>query len=155
MKSLIICKSIHHRSTEKIAKRMARVLNADLTEPKDFDIKKYDLIGFGSGIYDYKHHISILNLVDKLPNLKGKKVFVFSTSGVIVKSQHDSIKKKLKEKNAKIIDEFFCKGFNTNSFLKYIGGMNKKRPNEKDLKKAEDFVKKMKGERKIDNKKLL
>lgn len=146
MKALIIVKSIHHGSTEKIAKRMAKVLNADLIEPKEFkEIKKYDLIGFGSGIYDYKHHISILGLVDKLPDLKGKKVFVFSTSGVRMKSQHDSIKKKLKAKNAALVDEFFCKGFNTNSFLKYIGGMNKKRPNEKDLKKAEDFVKKMKG----------
>ena len=146
MKSLIICKSIHHSNTYKIAKRMAKVLNADLLGPDDFktkDVNKYDLIGFGSGIYDYKHHISILNLVDKLSDLKGKKVFIFTTSGIIVKSQHDKLKEKLNTKNVILVDEFFCKGFNTNSFLKYFGGMNKNRPNNKDLNRAEDFAEKM------------
>jgi flavodoxin len=153
MKSLIICKSIHVGNTEKIAKRMSKVLQADLIEPKEFDIKmlrEFDLIGFGSGIYDYKHHRSLLNLVDKLPNLDGKKVFVFSTSGVIMNKFHDDLKQKLERKNAVIVDEFFCKGFNKNSFLKYLGGMNKGRPNEADLISAEAFVLEIKKEVEMD-----
>ncbi|UCH88923.1 MAG: flavodoxin family protein [Thermoplasmata archaeon] len=149
MKSLIICKSIHVGNTEKIAKRMAKVLDADVIEPKETEInslKEFDLIGFGSGIYSYKHHGSLLNLADKLPDLHGKKVFVFSTSGVIMNKFHDDLKQKLERKNAVIVDEFFCKGFNKNSFLKYIGGMNKGRPNEKDFKSAEAFVMKIKEE---------
>jgi flavodoxin len=43
-----------------------------------------------------------------------------------------------------IVDEFSCKGFNTNSFLKYFGGMNKGRPNAEDLKHAEEFVQNLK-----------
>lgn len=146
MKSLIICKSVHMGNTEKIAKRMAKILNAELIEPEECNLNglgEFDLIGFGSGIYDYKHHSSLLNLADQLPDLKGKRVFVFSTSGVIMEKFHDSLKEKLELKNAAIVDEFFCKGFNKNSFLKYIGGMNKGRPNENDFKLAEDFARQM------------
>ncbi|TRO45748.1 flavodoxin, partial [Candidatus Bathyarchaeota archaeon] len=42
------------------------------------------------------------------------------------------------------VDEFQCKGFNTNSFLRFFGGMNKGRPDEKDLKNAEEFAQKIK-----------
>jgi flavodoxin len=43
-----------------------------------------------------------------------------------------------------ILDDFQCKGFNTNSFMKYLGGMNKGRPNTEDLKHAEEFAEKLK-----------
>jgi len=43
-------------------------------------------------------------------------------------------------KGYSVIGEFSCKGFNTNSFLKYFGGMNKDRPNSEDLKNAEKFA---------------
>jgi flavodoxin len=147
MKSLIICKSIHHGNTMRIAERMASVLYADIVKPKELNpdrIKEYDIIGFGSGIYSSKHHHSLLDLADRLPDLNGKKVFVFSTSGVIRKNFHRSLNEKLEKKNAVIVDEFFCLGFNTNSFLKYLGGMNKGRPNESDLRRAEESAKKVK-----------
>lgn len=160
MKTLIIYKSIHQNNTEKIAKRMAKVLNADLIGPEKFNFKqinKYDMIGLGSGIYGYKHHQTILDLADKLPDMKDKKVFVFSTSGMINKEQHKDLKERLNKKKIKIVDEFFCKGFDKNNnrenlnileylaiiFLQLIGGINKGRPNEDDLKKAEDFAKKI------------
>ena len=53
---------------------------------------------------------------------------------------HSSLKEKLQSKGYTIIDEFQCKGFNTNSFLKFFGGMNKGRPNTEDLKNGEEFV---------------
>jgi flavodoxin len=39
-----------------------------------------------------------------------------------------------------IVDEFNCGGFNTNSFLKYFGGINKGKPDAEDLKRAEEFA---------------
>lgn len=147
MKRLIINKSIHNGNTEKIAKRIANTLDADVVKPEEFDlgtIDNYDLIGFGSGIYGSKHHEMILDLVEDMPDLQGKKVFIFSTAGIIVTSDHDSLKRKLKEKNAIIVDDFFCKGFNENSFLRFFGGMNKGRPHEEDLRRAEDFARKIK-----------
>lgn len=148
MKTLIICKSIHAGNTVRIAERMATILDAEVVKPEEFnlsDVGKYDLIGFGSGIYSNKHHQSLLDIADKAPDLKGKRVFIFSTAGIVRKSNHTSLKKKLEEKNAVVVDEFFCLGFNKNSFLKYFGGMNKGRPNEGDLKKTEDFARNMKS----------
>ena len=53
--------SMHHGNTEKIAKTMAKILDADLVQVKQVDaimLEQYDLIGFGSGIYFGKHHES-------------------------------------------------------------------------------------------------
>lgn len=47
---------------------------------------------------------------------------------------------KLVSKGYVIVDEFSCKGLNTNSFLKCFGGMNKGRPSDEDLKHAEEFA---------------
>jgi len=55
------------------------------------------------------------------------------------------IKEKLTKKGFDIIGEFSCRGFNTFGPFKHIGGINKCRPNEKDLKKAEEFAKDLKG----------
>jgi hypothetical protein len=38
---------------------------------------------------------------------------------------HSTLREKLQSKDYIIVDEFQCKGFNTNSFMKYFGGMNK------------------------------
>jgi flavodoxin len=54
------------------------------------------------------------------------------------------LREKLKSKGYWIIDEFSCPGLNTNSFLKLFGGINKGRPNTKDLKHAEEFAEKLK-----------
>jgi len=43
-------------------------------------------------------------------------------------------------RNYTIIGEFSCAGHNTNSFLKIFGGINKNRPNEKDLIQAKSFA---------------
>jgi len=143
MKALIIYKSVHLGSTKKIAEAMGKALGADVKQPRKVDPGKmveYDLIGFGSGIYDSTFHPSILELVDKLPSLEGKKVFVFSTSGIIYKEAHTKIKRKLEEKDAVVADDFYCRGLNKNSFLKYFGGMNKGRPNNQDLGRAQAFA---------------
>ncbi len=81
-----------------------------------------------------------MDLVNKLPYLKAKRVFLFSTAGVVYDKSHREIREMLTSKNAVIVDEFYCKGLNKNSFLKYIGGMNKGRPNAEDIKRAEQFA---------------
>jgi len=63
-----------------------------------------------------------------------------------VANDHSTLREKLESKGYIIIDEFACKGFNTNSFMKYFGGMNKGRPNAKDLKHAEEFAQNLKKE---------
>jgi len=144
LKTLIISKSIHHGNTEKIAKKITKVLDAVLIKPEEFQGHEgFDLIGFGSGIYHSRHHQSLFDLIDGLDSLEGKKVFVFSTAGMTRQINHRHLKEKLDEKNAVVIDEFSCKGFDTYSFLKYLGGINKGQPDEQDLQSAEKFGEKL------------
>ncbi|MEI6795231.1 MAG: flavodoxin family protein [Methanomassiliicoccales archaeon] len=147
MRTLLILKSYHHKNTEKIAEAMATVLDAPILSPHDVrieEIARNDLIGFGSGIYDGKHHRALLELADRLPATTGKSVFLFSTSAIVndekVAKDHSALREMLQRKGYVIVDEFACKGFNTNSFLRYFGGLNKGRPNVKDLAKAEEFA---------------
>lgn len=151
MKSLLVVISIHHNNTLKIADVMAKVLDAQIKKPsqiKPEELIEYDIVGFGSGIYDYTTHKALSNLADKLPNVNNKKAFIFSTGGLSSKRKarkdHSKLREKLESKGYTIMDEFQCKGFNTNSFLKYFGGMNKGRPNAEDLKNAEEFANNLK-----------
>ncbi|MCC7550622.1 MAG: flavodoxin family protein [Methanobacterium sp.] len=151
MKSLLVLYSYHHHNTEKVAKVLAKVLDAEIKWPQEInheELQDYDLIGFGSGIYSAKHHESLLELADELTKVNNKKAFLFSTAGITGKSKaskdHATLREKLMSKGYTIVDDFQCKGFNTNSFLKLFGGMNKGRPNDRDLRNAEDFAWKVK-----------
>jgi len=56
------------------------------------------------------------------------------------------LREKLQSRGYVIIDEFSCAGFNTNSILKFFGGLNKGRPDAEDLILAEEFARNLKGE---------
>ena len=151
MKSLLVLFSYHHKNTEKIAKIFAKVLDAQVKAPRQInpkELQEYDLVGFGSGIYGEKHHKLLLDLADKLPQAISRKAFIFSTSALTGESKaakdHSTLREKLQSKGYIIVDEFQCKGFNTNSFMRFFGGMNKGRPNAEDLKHAEEFAQKLK-----------
>jgi flavodoxin len=159
-KALLVVYSFHHNNTLKIAQSMADVLDAQIVTPNQIepdDIQGYDLVGFGSGIYGDKHHTSLLMLADKLPQASNQMAFLFSTSGMggkaKMKRDHLPLREKLESKGYRIVDEFNCVGFDTNTgydsgiilsivsrFVDLIGGINKGRPNSQDLKDAEEFA---------------
>lgn len=144
-RSLIILYSFHHKNTEKIAQVFARVFDAVIKTPQNVkpgEPQEYDLVGFGSGIYGAQHHAFLLNLADKMPVVTDRKAFLFSTSTNLEPQSktHSLLREKLVSKNYTIVDEFTCAGFNTNSFIKYVGGLNRGRPNLKDLQRAEEFA---------------
>ncbi len=155
VQTLLIVHSYHHRNTELVARAIGKVLCAQIVGPEQLQleqIQQYDLLGFGSGIYDGKHHNSLLNLADRLPAGNKKKVFLFSTCGVpgfafnnkALELNHSQLRGKLLSRGYTIIGEFGCPGLNTNSFLKSFGGLNKGRPNGRDLEMAEEFARKVK-----------
>jgi flavodoxin len=155
MKSLVVVFSWHHKNTEKIANVIANVLGAPVKTPQQVnpdEIREYDLAGFGSGIYGATFDASLLDLADRLPQAAGKKAFLFSTYGApafvanreFVEKNHQQIREKLKAKGYTVIGEFGCAGWNTNSFLKFFGGLNKGRPDAEDLMHAEEFARDMK-----------
>jgi len=154
VKSLVIVFSYHHNNTEKIANACAKALGAGVRTPQQIrpeEIADYDLVGFGSGIYSATFDPSVLELADRLPDAAGKKTFLFSTYGApavfaggdFVRNNHSHIREKLKEKGYTVIGEFGCAGWNTNSFLRYFGGLNKGRPDAGDLRNAEAFARDM------------
>ena len=143
--------SVHHGNTERVAVTMAKILDADLVQVNQVDtnmLERYDLIGFGSGIYFGKHHESLLDFVDKLPVVKNRKVFIFSTSGLRkIPFVHDfdkPLREKLQHKAFDIIGDFSCRGLDTYRATKLVGGINRGRPNAEDLKQAEDFARGLK-----------
>ncbi len=143
--SILVLFSYHHKNTEKIANVFARVLNAQIITPQQVnpdELQKYNLVGFGSGIYSGKHHKTILDLADKLPQVTQKKAFIFSTCtlGHEVAKNHTALREKLQSMGYTVVDEFGCPGFNTNSFTRFFGGVNKGRPNAEDLRQAEEFA---------------
>lgn len=152
MKILIIYHSEHHGNTEKVALAMRDAVDADIVKSGDLFlnnidqlINKYEIIGFGSGIYSGKHHKNLLSITDRLPEKFGKKVFIFSTSGVDAFSHgyHGSLKNALKSKTIDIAGEFNCLGFDT---ALISSGINHGKPDENDLNNAVKFIKGLVGE---------
>jgi flavodoxin len=150
-KSLVIVFSYHHGNTEKIAHTIANVLGAEVKTPQQVypeELREYGLIGFGSGIYSATFDPSVLSLADRLSFAAGKKAFLFSTYGApafiadreFIEKNHQEIREKLQIKGYTVIGEFGCAGWNTNSFLRYFGGLNKGRPDAGDLRNAEAFA---------------
>lgn len=151
VKSLVIVFSYHHGNTEKIACAMADVLGAPMKTPQQVtpeEIGEYDLVGFGSGIYSATFDPSVLAIADRLPQSPGKRSFLFSTYGApgfianreFIANNHAEMRKRLQARGYAVIGDFGCAGWNTNSFLKYFGGLNRGRPDANDLVNAEAFA---------------
>lgn len=147
IKSFIIVYSYHHNNTEKIASEFSKILNAQVMTPEQVnldELQDYDLIGFGAGIDSGRHYKPLLDLADRLPETNKKAAFIFSTSAIQgegkVAKDHSLLREKLQSKGYIIIGEFSCKGFNTNSLLKYFGGINKGKPDSEDLRHAGEFA---------------
>jgi len=139
---LIIYHSEHHGNTKKIAKAMAEKINADILKAADVKLNKfkgYDIVGFGSGVYNGKLHKELSEILSKLSQQEDKKAFIFSTTGSKTYSSmaHERFRPMLEEKGFEIIGEFSCLGFDT-ALTKE--GINKGRPNKQDIKDAEDFI---------------
>lgn len=133
-------------NTEKVAKAIAKGLkkkcSVKLAKAGKFrpaDAGKYDIIGFGSGVYAMKFAEQMLSKIEKVPE-SGKQFFLFSTSGIGI-SAFGKPKKILKSKGLEFIGGFKCRGFDKYGPLKLIGGINKGKPGKEDLKKAEKFGK--------------
>ncbi len=151
MKTVITYASIHHGNTKAIAQVMAEELevkaNSFLQMSKD-EIYSADLVGFGSGVYYGIFHRGLISLIQSWPPAEGRKAFVFSTSGVkrfpLINRAHQHIKRELDKKGWEVVGEFDCRGFDTYSVLKLLGGMNKGRPNEQDKQQARQFARQLK-----------
>lgn len=144
IKIAIIHVSVHHHNTRKVAEAMgaatsATVLTVD--EAKKADLSAYALIGLGSGIFFSSHHPALLRFAREHDNMPSK-AFLFSTAGLpsLHWIWHRSLRKILKKHRIQILGEACYPGWDTVGPLRWIGGIQRGRPNEKDVAHASQFA---------------
>lgn len=144
MKTAIIYVSIHHGNTKKLVDAIANEYAVDVidaTKEKEKDLSEYDLIGFASGVYGFNLHQSIISFaVENLP--ENKNIFIMSSSAMN-KDFSKSFLQAIESKNPSVVGKFSCHGYNTFGPFKAIGGTSKGHPDEKDIKNALEFYKKL------------
>lgn len=140
-KTAIIYASWHHGNTRKLVKTIAEnyeITLIDASEQPFADLSDYDLIGFASGIDFGKFYNCVEQfLVDNLP--ERKYVFFLYTCAKTSDRFTTKMRLEAQKKNAWILGEYGCKGYNTYGPWRLIGGMNKKHPDDTDLTGALAF----------------
>lgn len=143
MKTAIIYYSKHHGNTKKLLDAIKKdstdeITLFDVTKASNANLEEYDFIGFASGIYYSKFEKRVLNFAKNNTPI-GKNVFFIYTYGAEKKGYTKAIREALKEKNAHILGEYGCFGFNTFGPFKLIGGIAKNHPDNSDIKNAISF----------------
>lgn len=160
MKTLVVYNSIYYGNTEKIAQVIAKDLEANLIKPQQVEpnnLDKFDIIGFGSGIYYNMHDRHLLDIIKKIPTANKKKAFIFSTNRNGTNDDHKILRELLKAKGFTIIGEFCCKGFEEWKAVKFFGrkGINEGKPDKDDLQRASNFALDLKQKYAVNQKKLM
>lgn len=147
---LVICASVHHGNTARVARCMADVLHADVRAPDAVaagSLDEYGLVGFGSGVSYGRLHESLFRRLGQLPDVSEptRLAFVFSTSGLpfLAKLWHAPLKRLLARKGFDVVGEFACRGFDTWGPLWLAGGLNRRHPDEHDLQRAQAFARRI------------
>ncbi len=146
MKALIVCTSVSHGNTGRIADAMAEVLQARVAEPDqvtDADLAGCDLVGFGSGIFNMNFHPRLREFARSLPSQQQRKAFVFATSGLPeppFRRYTRSFAGLLTDKGFEVVDTFVCRAHDTWLPFELVGGIRKGRPDAADLAAARTFA---------------
>ncbi|MGI5895208.1 MAG: flavodoxin domain-containing protein [Candidatus Merdivicinus sp.] len=141
MKIAICYYSRHHGNTLKVMEAMCQKYPADfidVTNPSTTCLDEYELIGFASGIYGFDFHKMVADFARQyLP--RGKKVFFVYTYGLNKGIGCKTLAQIASQKDAVILGEYGCKGYDTFGPLKLTGGISKGHPDSEDLLNAQKF----------------
>ncbi|MBL1074546.1 flavodoxin family protein [Nocardia sp. 2] len=145
MKTIIVCTSVSHGNTRRVADVMAEVLDADVVAPEQIDaatLADYDLVGFGSGIFLGSFHENLREFVRALPAGQRGRAFVYATSGFErpVRPFTGPLVTELERKGFEVAGSFSCRAWDTWLPFKPVGGIRKNRPNADDLTAARAFA---------------
>lgn len=144
--ALIVCSSVHHHNTARVAAAIAAPLDTvvvPLAELQENVVRESDLIGVGSGIYYGGVHPDILRWARGLPATlgTGKQAFVFTTSGLpcLARLWVRPLEAALMRAGFTVTAGFHCRGFDTWGPLGLVGGINRGHPDARDLERATVF----------------
>ena len=167
--TLLVYKSVHHQNTAQLARALGEVLQADLVSADQVSsnvdgrgdslsgysgplcLDRYDLIGFGSGVYYGRMHPDLLlaaqTIASATTHLKQRPpaAFLFSTSGLpfLAPLWHRPLKDMLTRAAIPVIGEFACRGFDSWGPLWLFGGLNRKHPDVRDLERGRRFARQL------------
>ncbi|MFI1227567.1 MULTISPECIES: flavodoxin family protein [unclassified Streptomyces] len=156
MKAIIVCVSVSHGNTRRIADTMAQALGAKVVTPEEADPRELataDLVGFGSGVFYGRLHPRLTDFVKALPagqrpGQRDVRAFVFATSGLpetpVIPFTRPLVRL-LGEKGFDVGDSFTCRALDTWAPFKLLGGINKRRPNTDDMSAARSFGERLRG----------
>ncbi|MGA5816695.1 flavodoxin family protein [Kitasatospora sp. NPDC094028] len=154
MKVVIVCTSVSHGNTRRVADGMAQVLDAQVVPPEQADpaeLAAADLVGFGSGVFYGRLHPRLTGFVKALPGRSERgRAFVFATSGfreMSPVSYTRSLVRLLEGKGYGVEGSFLCRAFDTWMPFRLVGGIGKHRPNAGDLAAARAFAERLRDGR--------
>ncbi|KIF01311.1 flavodoxin [Streptomyces sp. RSD-27] len=145
MRTVIVCASVSHGNTRRVADSMARVLGAKVVAPEQADpaeLAGADLVGFGAGVFYGRLHPRLTDFVRVLPPGRGR-AFVFATSGLPetpLAPFTRPVVRLLEGKGFAVDGSFSCRAFDTWAPFRLVGGINKERPDAGDLAAAREFA---------------
>lgn len=152
MRSTLVCASVSHGNTRRIADAIAPILQATVIEPEGLDPERLgddDLVGFGSGIFLGSFHDRLLDGIRALPDRQhAGTAFVFATSGFPefkIRPFTAPVVKLLRQKGFDVLDTFVCRGWDTFWPFKPVGGLRKGRPAATDLQAARSFAERIRA----------
>nr|WP_067539278.1 flavodoxin family protein [Nocardia crassostreae] len=146
MKAILVCKSVSHGNTRKVADVIASALDARVVDPADItaaDLSSYDLVGFGSGIFLSKFHAELKDFVQYLPEGQRGKAFVFASRGFKDSGPtafSGPLVELLQEKGFEVVGNFSSRALDTFWPFKIVGGIKKGHPDAADLASAHEFA---------------
>ncbi len=143
MNILLVVESKHLGNTLKIAESMAEVAPITIVDTKkaqELDMKDFDIVGFGSGIYAGKHDKRILKFAQGLSDNEAYTFVISTSGGEDYDDNNKALISILKKKNKTVLGVFSCKALDKFFILRFTGGLNKGLPNENDYKNAQTFI---------------
>ncbi|MCK9356060.1 MAG: flavodoxin [Dehalococcoidia bacterium] len=147
---VIVCASVHHGNTRRVAEAMAAASGGHVYEPGDEALRAAGdcaLLGIGSGIYFGHHHTSLLAFAGALEAGRNRSAFIFSTSGtgdrlarLAGRDYHQSLRTILCNRRFRVEGEFSCRGYDTYAPWRIFGGFARGHPDMNDLQNARTFM---------------
>ena len=148
MRTAICYYSQHHGNTRQVVQAMAQEGGVDLFDLSNGlvpDLRGYELVGLGSGLYRGRFHGSVVSCA-KQGLVRGQRVFFVCTYGQTQsKIPAGDIEIIAAQKGCAFLGGFACRGYNTAGIYWLLGGTAQGRPNGEDLAAARQFLRRIRS----------
>ncbi len=141
-KTLILYRSPHHGNTKKLLDAIVKA-HPDVVLAKagedSFDDSQFEIIGIASGVYNSKLHRTVRKALESLSG-NGRKAFAVYTCGDKEGGKYgERYMSMLRDRGFAPAGFYWSVAWDSFGPLRLIGGINKDRPNEEEIRGAAAF----------------